>query len=115
MVRPNCGPFDSENEALSAVVGRLVDRLDPEAIYLFGSRASGTARADSDFDLLVVTRTEDGDAGFDYDRTYAPLLGLGVGCDVLPCRKDEFESEKELPTSLCHMAVHKGRKLYERR
>jgi predicted nucleotidyltransferase len=112
---PNRGPFVSEDAALTAVVGRLVDRLDPEAIYLFGSRASGRARPDSDFDLLVVTRTEDGDAGFDYDRAYAPLLGLGVGCDVVPCRNDAFEAEKERPTSLCHLAVNQGRKLYERR
>jgi predicted nucleotidyltransferase len=115
LIRPNRGPFASKDDALMAVVGRLADRLDPEAIYLFGSRASGSARPDSDFDLLVVMRTEDGDAGFDYDRAYAPLLGLGVGCDVVPCRKDEFELEKERPTSLCHLAVYKGRKLYERR
>jgi len=113
--RPNSGPFASEEDALTAVVGRLVEGLDPEAIYLFGSRASGTARPDSDFDLLVVTRTEDGDAAFDYDRAYAPLLGLGVGCDVVPCPKHEFDAEKERPTSLCHMAHHRGRKLYERR
>jgi predicted nucleotidyltransferase len=115
LIRPNRGPFPSEEDALKAVVGRLVDQLDPEAIYLFGSRASGSARPDSDFDLLVITRTEDGDAGFDYDRAYAPLLGLGVGCDVIPCRHDEFESEKKQPTSLCHLAIHSGRKLYERR
>jgi predicted nucleotidyltransferase len=114
-IRPNRGPFASEDDALKAVVGRLVERLDPEAVYLFGSRVFGGARPDSDFDLLVVTRTEDGDAAFDYDRAYAPLLGLGVGCDVVPCSSHDFESEKERPTSLCHLVFHKGRRLYERR
>jgi predicted nucleotidyltransferase len=114
-VRPNTGPFASEEGALTAVVGRLVESLDPAAIYLFGSRARGDARADSDFDLLVVTRDQDGDAAFDYDRAYAPLLGLGVGCDVVPCPEYQFEAEKERPTSLCHVAFRQGRKLYERR
>ena len=111
----NRGDFDSEQAALQAVVGRLVDRLDPEAIYLFGSRARGDARADSDFDLLVVMRSDQGDAAYDFDRAYEPLLGLGVGCDVIPCPKDEFERERELPTSLCHKVYHTGRMLYERR
>ncbi|HZF34751.1 MAG TPA: nucleotidyltransferase domain-containing protein [Candidatus Angelobacter sp.] len=115
IARPNCGTFGNEEAALAVVVTRLVETLDPEAIYLFGSRASGIARPDSDFDLLVVTRTEDGDAAFDYDRVYSPLLGLGVGCDVVPCPKHEFDAEKERPTSLCYVVHQRGRKLYERR
>lgn len=110
----NRGPFGSEQEALEAVVARLAAHLDPEAIYLFGSRARGDARPDCDFDLLVVTRTADGEAGYDYDRVYEPLAGLGVGCDVIPCPKHEFERERDLPTSLCYVAYRTGRKLYER-
>ena len=61
---PNKGPFASEEEALSGVVQKLVENLDPIEIWLFGSRAQGTHRPDSDFDLFVVTAPEDGDAGF---------------------------------------------------
>ena len=104
----------SEQTALDTVVARLVEGLDPEAIFLFGSRARGTARADSDFDLLVVTRSEDGEAAYDHDRAYAPLLGSGIGCDVVPCPKHDFDAEKQLPTSLCYEAYRHGRKLHER-
>lgn len=38
------------------VVRQIVDRFEPRKVVLFGSRASGTARPDSDVDLLVVTR-----------------------------------------------------------
>lgn len=113
-VRPNRGPFASEREALDAVVARLARALDPEEIWLFGSRAEGRNAPDSDFDLLVVTKVEDGGAGFDYGAAYAPLEGLGVGCDVVPCRADDFEEERGDPTSLCWRVVHTGRKLYER-
>jgi uncharacterized protein len=36
------------------MVRRLVLALQPESIYLFGSRARGDGNADSDFDLLVI-------------------------------------------------------------
>jgi uncharacterized protein len=113
-VRPNRGPFVSEEQALDEVVSRLVGALDPQEIWLFGSRAEGRNAPDSDFDLLVVTKVEDGQAGFDFDAVYAPIKGLGVGCDVVPCRADEFGEERGDPTSLCWLVTHTGKKLYDR-
>lgn len=111
----NYGGHATAEQALDEVVHRLVAALDPVAIYLFGSRGRGTAGADSDFDLLVVTRPEDGEAGHDYARAYAPLLGRGIACDVLPVPAPDFLEDKDDPTSLCFEAAHHGRKVYERR
>jgi uncharacterized protein len=41
-------------DALDRAIGRIVDTMQPEAIYLFGSHARGDAGADSDYDLLVI-------------------------------------------------------------
>ena len=112
--KPNRGPFASEDEALREVVKRLVRGLAPDQVWLFGSRAQNRHAPDSDFDLLVVTKVEDGDAGFDHDVAYAPIKGLGVGCDVVPCRADDFERERHDPTSLCWHVIHSGKKLYDR-
>lgn len=111
----NYGGHATAEQALDEVVGRLVGALDPVAIYLFGSRARGTARPDSDFDLMVITRPEDGEAGYDYDRAYAPLIGRGIACDVLPVPEPDFLEDKDDPTSLCFEAAHHGKMLYERR
>jgi uncharacterized protein len=39
---------------LDRLVRQIVEKVDPVAIYLFGSRARGDAREDSDYDLMVV-------------------------------------------------------------
>jgi excisionase family DNA binding protein len=39
---------------LTTIVGRLVHEFDPARIILFGKRARGEARPDSDYELLVV-------------------------------------------------------------
>ena len=43
--------------AIDDVVRQIVDRFDPERIILFGSYATGHARAESDVDLLIVMET----------------------------------------------------------
>ena len=39
---------------LDRTIARIVETMNPEAVYLFGSRARGDARPDSDYDLLVI-------------------------------------------------------------
>src|SRR5689334_6565464 len=44
---------------LREIVRRLVEAIDPERIILFGSRARGDARPDSDIDLLVIKESNE--------------------------------------------------------
>jgi uncharacterized protein len=75
-----------ENPRLQEAVRRLVRDLHPRAIILFGSRARGTARPDSDYDLLVIS-----DQIRDYDEVYRPIVGCGLPCDVVPCSVDAWK------------------------
>ncbi|WP_448188670.1 nucleotidyltransferase family protein [Azospirillum sp. sgz301742] len=109
----NYGRFGNEAATLAALRDRLAVRLDPLEIRLFGSRARGKSRPDSDFDLLVVFDDAVGDGALDYDRAYAPLLGLGIGCDVVPCLKSDFDAERDLPGTLPYEAA-RGRVVYRR-
>ena len=112
-VRANHGCFGSETAALEGVVTRLAAALDPQAIWLFGSRATGRARPDSDFDLLVVAKPAGCFDSDDYDTVDRPLRGTGVGCDIVPCAAADFEDCKRLKTTLIARIVNEGRAVYE--
>jgi predicted nucleotidyltransferase len=111
---PNYGSFSSEQTALQAVLSRLAEALQPFRIYLFGSRAEGRARPDSDFDLLVVFDDEAPNRDADYDMVYAPVRGLGIGCDVIPCLWSEFCEVLADPTNSWQNTWASARKVYER-
>ena len=111
-VRPNMGHFLSEEAALVALVDQLVAKLDPDAIWLFGSRARGNHRPDSDFDVLVVAKPGQSWAS-DYEAAYMATGATGLGCDVIPVSKADFDEALSLHTSFVAMVVEEGRKLYE--
>ena len=50
---------DAEDRQLKTLVARILAACAPSRIYLFGSRAYGTAASDSDIDLLVVLSEEE--------------------------------------------------------
>jgi predicted nucleotidyltransferase len=110
---PNFGSSATEAEALEAVVARIVCAIDPGSIWLFGSRARGDARPDSDFDLLVVGKPGADLGSDDYEKVDRPLNGLGIGCDVVPCAVEDFEEALSLNTSFVARIVGEGRKVYE--
>jgi len=113
-VRANLGPFQSETDALAALVDRLVSTLDPQAIWLFGSRAAGTALPESDFDLLVVAQPAGQFGNDDHELVDRAIRSLRIGCDVVPCAFDDFAVGLGLKTSFVSQIVRTGTKLYER-
>ncbi len=111
---PNYGAYSSEETALRVILKRLAEALRPFKIYLFGSRAEGRARPDSDFDLLVVFDDEAPNGDADYEEVYAPLVGLGIGCDVIPCRWSEFQEVLADSTNPWQDVWAAARQVYER-
>jgi predicted nucleotidyltransferase len=53
-VTPSALAAPALSEEVRRVVARVVEEVQPLRVILFGSRAKGTARPDSDIDLLVV-------------------------------------------------------------
>ncbi len=97
---------------LDEIVRRLVDALHPERIYLFGSRARGDARPDSDYDLIVVM-PEAGLSPRERDvLAFRALCGVGAAKDVIVYTPEEFAWRSRAPSSLPATVLREGRLLY---
>jgi predicted nucleotidyltransferase len=101
-------------ERLRPVLERIVTRLRPEEIWLFGSRAEDRARPNSDFDLLAVLPDGTPEEELDPVKAWSIVRGLGVPVDVVPCTRSEFEEEKHEIDTLARAAFLRGVRLYER-
>jgi predicted nucleotidyltransferase len=88
--------------------------MRPEAIYLFGSRARGNARPDSDYDLLVVVADDAPREARSLAATTRVARDPGVALDIIPCRRSVFERRRNSLGTLSYLAAHEGRLVYGR-
>ena len=98
-------------ELLDEVVRRVLRVGSPHKIVLFGSRARGDARPDSDLDLLIL---EDSELPR-YERSpryYLALSGLFPAKDIVVYTPDEVQEWSEVPNALVTTALREGRVLY---
>lgn len=109
------GPFRDEASAIASLRDRLVAELKPRSIWLFGSRARGTARPDSDFDLLVVLPDGLAENCYSHEAVARPLVACGLGYDVVPTSWSVYTAEKEEVGSFVHAIVSEGREIYRER
>jgi predicted nucleotidyltransferase len=99
------------DEALIEEAGRRLNAAAPDAsIILFGSRARGESRPESDLDLLVI-EPDFARRGEEYGRLRKELRGLGVAIDLVIYRRREAEERRGVPGSLLHRALREGRVL----
>ncbi len=107
------GPYRSAEAAIEDAMFRLIVQLDPEEIWLFGSRARGDHRPDSDIDLLLVLPD-----GLERDRytlraANRPLRGGGAVVEVFPVARRAFEEDPDALGGLVAAAKAEGRRLYK--
>jgi len=100
--------------ALDRLLRRVVEVMDPLEVWLFGSRAEGRARPDSDYDLLVVLPDSTPEEAFDPVRAWHIGRSVRVSSDIIPCTRSEFDEERDEIDSLPRVATSRGRKLFER-
>jgi len=103
---------DAETKIMKAV-RLIVRRFHPEKIILFGSRARGNARPDSDADLLVVMRLN-GSRHRLVTRMRVCVSGIGLPKDIVLVTPREFELYKNVPGTIVYPAMREGKVLYER-
>ena len=96
---------------MQALVDQIVAEFAPLRVVLFGSRATGRARPDSDIDLLVVMPdgTERRQAMAEIG---ARLPRPGVGIDLLVTTPSLLKRQRRNPGLLYGEALRDGQDLY---
>lgn len=74
---------------------RIAAECSPQAILVFGSRARGEARPDSDLDLLVLVRAHALDGGALRRRLRARLADMPFAKDILVSDLVSFEESRQ--------------------
>ena len=98
---------------LAEAVRRLVDAFQPEQIYLFGSRARGDSREDSDYDFMVIVSDSDLPPHLRAQHAHLALRDVRVATDLLVWTRPEFDRFFPVPGSLAATILREGRLLYD--
>lgn len=107
-------PFPVVDEPLlREVVRRILQSGSPETIVLFGSRARGDARLDSDLDLLIIERS-DLPRYRRSTRYYLALADVFPSKDILVYTPQEIQEWSQVPNAMPTAALREGKVLYAR-
>ena len=97
---------------LQEIVTRLVEKLHPEKVILFGSYAYGAPNQNSDIDLLVIVADSDQPRYRRSRLAYAALRGILIPTDVIVMTREEIQKKAGVQSSLVKQALDKGKVLY---
>jgi predicted nucleotidyltransferase len=103
-----------KNDArLNMIADRIVSAFHPRRIVLFGSRARGEARPDSDYDIFIEMETDK--RPVERMREVSELFGLrDWAMDVIVHTADEVNRLKHMKGRVVYEIEREGLLLYER-
>jgi len=101
-----------DEKQLNRTVGLLMEKLQPEAIYLFGSQVSKRATDNrGDVDLCVIV-SDDKDPYREAVSAYETLKNMPFPKDIVVRRRSRFEQRSAWPSTLEHEVNQTGRRVY---
>ena len=104
--------MDSVEQLIPEIISRLVQEFRPETIFLFGSHVWGNPHSDSDLDLLIMVPKSDFSPTKRASIAYRCLRDIPYPLDILVKTRKEIERFVQVPVSLEHQIISRGKRLY---
>ena len=93
---------------LKQIREKLIRKYQPLQLFLFGSRATNTNRADSDYDLLLVVKKREGSRLDNLNQARALFFDSNFSVDISVYTEKEFEDWKNELNSIAEVAYTLG-------
>jgi predicted nucleotidyltransferase len=98
----------------SELVGRIVEVLRPLQVWLFGSRARGEERADSDWDFMAILPDGAPEQDLDTASVWSRLRDLRLRrVEVFTMTRAEFEAWRHSLGTLAEIVASTGVVVYD--
>lgn len=103
---------ENQNELINQIKETLKDEYHPSRLFLFGSRANGTARADSDYDFVMVVPNAKKSSIEEMSRARELIYKKHkVPADIFIYSDKEFEDWKDEFSSIPETALNTGKEI----
>lgn len=96
------------DQKLEEIVKVLSEEFKPQRMFLFGSRANGNSRVDSDYDFVLVVPTIGSRHTAEVKARSIVLNRCGVSADIFIYDQAAFEEWKSELSSIPETALNTG-------
>jgi predicted nucleotidyltransferase len=98
---------------IQQVVEKIKEAVAPDAVYLFGSYASGRPTKNSDVDICVIKNNFQ-DKNAELVNIKKNTFAFNIPMDILLLKGDDFRKRQDIWGSVQYEIFHKGTKVYEK-
>ena len=98
---------------LEKAIDIIVKVADPDRIILFGSRARGDNKEDSDYDICVIKRDVEHRRKL-AQKLYRSLYGVRIPIDIIVETPEDFDNLKDDPFLIYKQISKDGVLVYEK-
>lgn len=103
---------ENQNELINQIKDTLKDEYHPSRLFLFGSRANGTSRADSDYDFVMVVPNAKKSSLEEMTKARSLVFkNHNVSADIFIYSEKEFEDWKDEFNSIPETALNTGKEI----
>jgi predicted nucleotidyltransferase len=103
----------ASDKILEQIVNSIVQLVNPDKIILFGSRATGKATKDSDYDVCVLKKNANRKKML--DKIYRTGIDVFAPLDVVVNTPKRFDELKHKSYMVYYDVAKEGRVIYEKR